>query len=174
MTLYSLGRDWIALEDLIDELDGDVSDPKAAEAWETFAREIEQNQAAKLDGYATWCRYLEMAADRAREEAALFTARAKTFENKLAWAKGNMKAYMDLKGLKKVYTESQRCISIVGNGGTAPLVKDDSIDPSAVPDQFVVTRRTIDWTAVRDALEAGDTSITFAKIGERGTRLQIK
>lgn len=172
-TLYDLTADVIALDELLDERGGDISDPEIAATLEAFALEVEANRAAKLDGCVSYIRHLEMEASAARAEADQWTAKAKSRETRIASFKGWLKTLLERSGQTKCKTLAGRTVSVQANGGKLPVVYTaDDIDPATIPDSLCRIRREIDRSAVAAALEAGET-LAFAALGPRGTHLRI-
>lgn len=79
---------------------------------------------------------------------------------------------MESTGLSKA-TAGRFQVSIVGNGGQAPLVLSDGLDPQTLEPRFQTVKITANNAAIRQALESGEV-LEWAKIGERGTTLRIK
>ena len=73
-------------------------------------------------------------------------------------------------GIKKVETDRFR-VSVATNGGKQPLI----VQEDMVPDEYMktTTTRLPDKDAIRTLLEEG-TEVEFAKLQERGRRLNIK
>lgn len=173
MTLFQLGDDIRALDDLIEELGGDVSDPQVEAAWLAMAEQLTTDEAAKLDGYVNYIRTLEMEAVAAKAEAEQYAMKARTRENRVKWIKERLKQHLEATGRTKAETATKRAIAIQANGGKPPLILVDNLDPATLPDHLVIIRRTPDTDAIRAALEAGE-PLPFASLGCRGTHLRIR
>jgi hypothetical protein len=171
--LFHLTDDIRALDALIEELGGELGSPEVAAAWEAMVRELQQDEGVKLDSYVNWIRSLEMEASAAKAEAEQYAMKARVRENRISWLKANLKAHLEATGRAKVLTATKRTLAIQANGGNVPVIKADSIDPAAVPDDLVIIRREIDWEAVRKLLLEGAT-LPFASLGERGSHLRIR
>lgn len=172
-SLFEIGEDLRALDALIEERGGEITGPDVWEAWEAWLNELAVNEAAKLDGCVNIIRQWEMEASAARAEADQYLAKARTRDNRIAWMKSNLKLHLESTGRKKVETATKRAISIQANGGNAPIVLVPELDPSKIPDELAIVRRTPDLEAIRKHLAEGGV-LDFAVIGERGNHLRIK
>lgn len=171
--LFQIGEDLRALDALIDEVGGEVTDPAVCAAWEEWQQELADNEAVKLDSCINMIRQWEMEAAAAKAEADQYIAKARTRENRMAWMKSNIKLHLESTGRKRVLTATNRAIWIQGDGGRSPVVIASDLDPSKTPDELAIIRRTPDREAIRDYLEGGGV-LDFAVIGERGCHLKIK
>jgi hypothetical protein len=171
-TLWEIGDDIRALDDLLEELGGDVTDPQVAAAWAALAADLASDESRKLDGYVNWIRRLEMEAMAARAEADRYLQKARKRDNRIAWIKANLQAHLESTARARIETETHRVISIRGDGGAVPVKLSETLDPAALPDEFAVVRRTPDIEAIRAALADGR-ELPFATLGERGTHLRI-
>lgn len=170
-TLFNIGDDLRALADLMDECE-ELS-PEVDAAITAWFNELSADEAAKLDGYVGLIRTWEMEAAAAYAEAEQYEAKARVRANRAARLKDRLKWYLESTGRKKVETATKRTIAIQANGGPVPVMLADSIDPSTIPDDLAIVRRTIDTEAVRQFLLAGGT-LDFAALGFRGTHLRIR
>jgi predicted transcriptional regulator len=82
-----------------------------------------------------------------------------------------LKEYMTASGTKEFYAGTF-ALKIKNNGGKVPLIIDETKE---IPKLFTreVTETVIDKELIRKWLDAG-CELPFAKLGERGTRLEIK
>ena len=83
-----------------------------------------------------------------------------------------MKWFFNAHNLKTVETARYK-LSLAKNGGKQPLILDESIPVSQLPEQFQKVSIDPDTTAIREALERGE-KLEFAQLGERGTSIRIK
>jgi hypothetical protein len=172
-TLFSIGADLLALNELIDDLDGDISDPQVEAAYVAFVTELATDEGRKLDGYVGWIKQLEMESVAAKAEAEQWSKRAQVRDNRVKWLKERIKAYLEGQGRSKATTETGRALVIQANGGVRSIAWADPIDLSKLPAEFTRTRIEIDKDAVRKCLEA-DEPLAFARLEARGFRLRIK
>lgn len=168
-TLFEIGADMRALEDLLTEAGGDVTEEQfaAVDAW--FA-ENAASLRGKLDGYGALIRELEGRAKIRREEAARLTALAQTDENAVKNLKSRLLYFMQEQGEAKLESNLFK-FSVCANGGKAPLAL--ACDPADVPAEYTKTQISPDVDAIRAALEAG-ADLDFAFLEERGCHLRVK
>jgi hypothetical protein len=172
-TLWDIGADGRALNDLIEECGGDVTDPRVSEAFDAMFLEVAKDEANKLEGYAQMIRMLETEAAVAKAEAEQFTMKARHRTNQVARMKERVKEYLESLGRTEAHTAKGRTFKIQKAGGVAPLVIDENYSPDEIDPKFVKVVKSIDGGAVRSALEAGE-PLAFARLGERGTYLALK
>lgn len=171
--LWEIAADVLALDALLDEVDGDVSDPQVEAAWLAMQADLQTEESRKLDGYANYVRSLEMEATAARAEAELYLTRAKSRENRVAWIKSRIKDYLILTNRKSIKTETGRTIAVQVNGGVQALELVENLDPATLPNEFVIVRRVPDTDAIRrHVTEIG--ALPFACLKPRGTSLRIR
>lgn len=171
-TLMDIEADMQALDDLLFEIGGDVSDPRVEQAVSEWMAELDKDVKGKIDGYCSYIRELEGRAAFHAEEAARMMHKAQTEDKQVDFLKSRLKAFLELRQVSKVETPRFR-VGIVRNGGALPLLIDASAD---IPQEFtreIPARREPDKDKLRTALEAG-TAITGVALGQRGTRLSIK
>lgn len=169
-TLFQISEEARALETLLDEIEGDISDPEVAETIDNWLREYSNDLSAKADGYAALIKELEARSNARKAEASRMSELARTDDNKAKRLKERLKNFMEETGTLKIETARYR-LSVAGNGGVLPLILKDDIDLNLVPESF--TKRVLDEKAVRAALDNNE-PVLFAQFGERGTSLRIK
>lgn len=168
-SLIKITDEMIALETLLEEMGGDVTDESAGEYVSKLFDEINDALNYKVDAYATLIRKCEMTAAARSEEADALKAGARTEENKAKWLKANLKAAMERLGIKKAgYI---RTASICGNGGKPPLIV--TVSAAELPPQYQRVVIVANEDAIRAAIEAG-TVLPFARIEDRGTHVRVK
>ena len=173
-SLYQITDDLIRLNELLEEVEGDMSrlgemEP-AVTAW---LERLEQDQGAKLDSYIGLLRTLEMEAAAARAEREQWAAKERSRTARAEYLKARLLRHLEATGQAKVTTASGRVVSVVKNGGVSPLEIKPGTDPAALPGEYVRTVLSIDKEAVRKALEAGEV-LDFAELLPRGTSLRVK
>lgn len=169
MKLFDITDDMQALDDLLAEVGGDVSDPKVAAAVEAWFAELDHSLSAKVDNYAALITSMRARADVRRQEAERLARRAQVDEASADWLASRLLSALDARGTKKLETD-RYAVSVVGNGGKQPLVLDTEIP---VEWNRTVTKVEPDRERIRLALEAGE-ALPFARLGERGRRLAIR
>ena len=175
-SLYEIGGDVLALNDLLEELEGDLSRAGELEpAVEAWLDGLATEQATKLDSYAGLIRTLEMESAAAKAEAEQWAHKARSRQARADYLTERLKQYMEATGQLKLQSATGRRLSVVKNGGKAPLVIDETkVKPADVPAEY--QRQPPPEFArdkIRETLEAGG-KLEWAAIGERGTRLTIK
>lgn len=170
-TLFEIGDELRALDALLDEVQGDISDPEAERAIEDWFAELGNTEAAKLDGYLLLMRQWEMESIAAKAEAERFATAAKVRENRIERLKGRLLNHLIGTNRTKVQTAAGRTIRMQKNG-TKPLVFDIDATVDNVPEQFVRVRKELDKAAVGKAITAGE-DIQFARFEEAGFHLRI-
>ncbi len=170
-TLWDIDADMSALDDLIDEAEGDITACEATvDAW--FA-ELKGDLSAKVDGYAGFIGELNARAEARKEEADRLAHRAKIDANLRDYLKNRLKDFFAARGLKKLETKRYK-LTVAGNGGKLPLLLADSAknEPEKLPEPFRKVSYSPNAEAIRAELEAGK-PLEFATLGERGTHLRI-
>lgn len=172
-TLFEIGEDLEAIESLLYELDGDISDPEAAEAIEVWFAEFQQNQGKKIDGYLNLIRKWEAEAAAAKAEIDQYRKRAQVRENRVDAFKARLKLYMETTNQKKIETPTGRAVSIQANGGKVPLWVDENVRPESLEPRFQKITVAVNNDAIRTAIDAGE-ALSFARLGQRGTQLRVR
>ena len=173
-TLFQIGDDLVALDNLLDEIEGDLSRaPEIEPAVVAWFDSLANDEALKLDGYCNLLRQLDGEVAVAKAEAEQYQMKARTRENRIKFLKGRLQQHLERTKRTKVQTATGRTIAIQTNGGNPPVVLDPGLTPDLLPEQFVKVVRTIDTDAIRDELKAGG-EVPGARLGDRGTHLRIK
>lgn len=173
-TLFQISNDLLALEAILAEVGGEITDDDAGAALEKFFDELGAERDAKIDNYCALIRELEARAEAREAEAKRLTALAGSDANNAKRLKNRLKAFFEIQEISKLDTARFR-VAVQKNGGALPLVIpaewDD--DPAAAPEAF--QRRTIvlDREAIREAIR-NDEETHGASLGERGTHLRIR
>lgn len=172
--LFAITDDLIRLNDLLDEIEGDMSRLGEMESAITgFMDSLSGEEAAKLDAYVNLIRQLETEAAVAKAEAEQYANKARTRESRAQWLKDRLKMHMERTGQTKVETERGRTVAIQKNGGKLPLAVNEDVNLDALPLWFTKIVRSVDTDAVRTALERGEI-LDFARLEERATHLRIR
>lgn len=171
--LFEIGNSFAALDCVLDEIGGDVSDPAVDRIVTDWFAELQQQEADKLENYCQYIRRLESEPAVAKAEAEQFTAKAKARENRVKWLKEKMKAYLEAANRKEAVTSAGRKVCVQPNGGAVPVIMSDAVPVQACPREYLRVKTEADPHAIRVALESG-VVLPFAKLGERGTQLRIR
>ena len=169
MSLYQITTEMQSLLDAFDQ--HGAESPEAESAIREHAAAIAEAFDAKADGYAGLIRTCESRAAARRAEAERMERLAALDEALANRLRRTLLDAMQSTGRVKVQTE-RFALAVRTNGGKVPLVVDEE---SALPLEFVVpvTTNRIDKDAIRAALESG-TPVSGARLGERGTRLDLR
>jgi hypothetical protein len=171
--LFSIGADLEALEALLDEAAGDISNPAVAAAVKEWFAEIRSNQGEKIDRYVSLLRKWEGQAVAAKAEAEQYQKAAQVRTNCVKALKERLKLYLDMTHQTKVETPTGRTVAVQKNGGKVPMEVLPDVNPLGVEERFQLKTISLNTDAVRMALEAGE-ELKFARLGARGTHLAIR
>ena len=171
-SIFDIGNDLQAIERLIEERDGDISDPEVAETISLWLAEFDAERAEKADRYVNLIRKWETEAAAAKAEAEQYQKAAQVRANRVRSLKQMLQMHMEASNLSKIETATGRVIAIQNNGGVVPMEVTET-DPTALPDQYVRMVRVIDNSAIRADLEAG-VELPWARLGVRGRSLRIR
>jgi len=170
MRLFQITDDLAALDDLLAECGGDITNPDVAATVDAWLAELDQNLSGKVDNYAALITEIRNRAETRKAEAERLANRARIDENAADWLATVLKAALEGRGVKKLETD-RYTVSIVGNGGKQPLLLAEADVP---PDWMrTVTKVEPDRERIRASLEAGE-ALPFATLGDRGRRLSIR
>lgn len=172
-SLFEIGDDLNALAKLIEESDGDISDPAVEAAVTGWLNELAQDQALKADRYINLMRRWEMEQSAAKAESEQYAKRASVRKHRVERLKAMLKLYMEKTSQKKIETATGRTIAIQNNSGVAPLEIRDGVEAAKLPERFQKVTINFDTDSIRTALAAGE-KLAFAQLGQRGTNLQIR
>jgi hypothetical protein len=169
--LFTIQQNMAALDEILLDLGGDVTDEQVAEAVFSWLNENEEQLKDKLDAYAAYLLDLEFQEDGKRLLAQMYTDQARALVRKRDVLKGRIMAFMASRDVTKIEANFNT-FAIQANGAAAPLVLGE-YDIDYLPEKFVTTTKQVDVDAVRAAIEAGE-EISFAHIGPRGVHLRIR
>lgn len=185
-SLFQISDDLLALDDLLSEVGGEITEDEAGAALEKFFDELGEERDAKLDNYGALIRQYEAKAEARQAEAQRLQRLAATDANNAKRLKTRLLAFFELHGIKKLETLRFK-FSVQANGGKAPLVVPEQWErePASAPEQFHHHVIQLDKEAIRAALEAvfdGDSAQVEAEklmdagcsIAPRGAHLRIK
>jgi len=168
-TLFSIGEDLEKLNELLDESGDDSQQQELISQW---FEQLGDERDRKLDNYAALISEMTARAELRKSEARRLMELAQVDENRAKLLKDRLKAFFEVHSLKTVETARYK-LSLAKNGGKQPLILDDSIPVTQLPEQFQRVSVDPDTAAIRSALERGEL-LEFAQLGERGTSLRIK
>lgn len=167
--LFNISDDLQHLNELLDDVGDDSQQQKIIAQWfDTLGDERDR----KLDSYCALISEMQARADVRKAEAKRMQELAVTDENRAKLLKDRLKTFFQLHDLKTINTDRYR-LSLAKNGGKLPLILDENVSVTQLPEQYQRVSIDPDTTAIRESLEAGDV-LPFAHLGERGTSLRIK
>jgi hypothetical protein len=168
-TLYEIGQEAAALDALLNEMGGDISDDETADIIDEWLRGNESALQTKVDGYCALIREYSARANARKEEMKRLRALVESDENRAKRMKERLLRFFEDRDIQKLETSRFR-VSAHSNGGLPPLIINEDTNPHEISDQF--QRVEIDENAVREALNLG-VELDFACYGARGTHLRI-
>lgn len=172
-TLREIDQDLRALERLLMEVGGDVTEEEAEQAIKDWFNEVEDNLKTKLDGYATVIDEMKNRSSVRREEAQRLYALARIDENAVERLKENLLWFMKSHDLDEIQAELHR-FRVANNGGVQPMVMASGHSPADYVDTpYARVRYEWDTDAIRQALKEGK-DLPFATLEERGQHVRIK
>ena len=164
-SLFNIGESFYALESLLIENEGEIT-----EEIDQWLAEYQAKESDKIDGYC----YLIQKFEEIASESKRLAERAASYSTKVKNLKDRLKLYMEVQGREKIETP-RFTVSVCGNGGLLPIRLHENVTEQNLPDQFVRTYREPDLSALRDSILTGDEEAQrFATILPRGTHLRIK
>ena len=164
-SLFSIGEHFYALESLLMETEGEIT-----EEINQWLSEYQAKEEDKVDAYC----YLIQKFEEIAAEAKRLADRSSSYNKKAKNLKDRLKLYLENRGREKVETP-RFTISVCRNGGSLPIRLHEDVTVDRLPEQFVQVHRDPDLNTLRDAIVNGDEeAMRFAKILPRGTHLRIK
>jgi len=183
-TLIGIGEDLLALEELLIEAGGDVTDEEAEAAVTQWLEENAGNLREKLDGYANLIERHDGLQKTRKAEAEKRAQLARVSENVIKRLRDRLLWFLTeypttgmlptgKSGLPKIDTDNH-VISVANNGGKTPVSIRPGYDPGHIPNSpYVRVRYEWDTDAIRADLENG-IKLDFASLGDRGKHVRIK
>jgi hypothetical protein len=169
-TLYEISQSLEAIEELLFEVGGEVSDIHTEAVIDAWLGEYGQARDEKIDGYCALIREIEARRDARRLEAARLNDLATADHNAVTRLKERLMWFFEAHGIQKMDTARFR-VSVANNGGVQPVAV--LCKPEELPPQFQKIIVKADNDALREALEEGET-MPFAALVERGRHLRIR
>ena len=174
--LFDISDDILALEAILDEAGGEVTDEQVERTIDEWFAELGEERDSKLNGYGFLIRALEGRAAILKEEVSRLRARQQTAENKVARLKGRLEVFLKLHGLDKVETDAFT-FALQKPGGKPKVGLDQRFldAPEELPEGLRRVTFEPDLTAIREKLEAGDEEVAklaWFEVGERRLRIR--
>lgn len=173
-TLFQIGEDLSALEQLLTENDGEITSDAAGEALEAWFDELGEARDQKIDNYCRLIATIDARANARRAEIIRLGALVDTDYNAITRLKTALHSFMLEQGITKLETPLHK-LTIAKNGGKPPLVIPESWreDAANAPEQYHQTFVKLDTAAIRADLMAGE-QVDGCHIAEPGNHLRIK
>lgn len=130
-SLFEIGDDMRALDSLLDEVGGDISDADAAAYVDQLFNANDRALASKVDGYCALTAELDRVADLLDEEAKRLAAKAKARRNKRAWLRQRLFAFMQASNIPKINTHRYTVSVSKGVEAHRPITFDRDITPES-------------------------------------------
>ena len=174
-SLYELTQEMMALDQLLAEAGGDISEGAKGEALQKWMEEYDWKVRDKIDAYGAVIFNIKSDVESLKIESVRLNERAKVLINRIERMKSLVQFAMNTMGTRKL--EGQKfTFTIAKNGGVAPI--ELLVDPDKLPHRFcrvVPETRVPDLDMIRTALEKGDPEAPkFAFLKERGESVRIK
>lgn len=168
-TLFSISNDLEKLNELLDDCGDDAQQQDLIQQW---FEQMGDERDRKLDNYSALIVECTSRSSARKAEALRLMELAQTDENRAKLFKDRLKWFFQTHNLKLLDTARYR-LSLAKNGGKAPLILDESVPVTQLPEQFQKVSIDPNTTAIREALERGEV-LEWATLGERGTSMRIK
>ncbi len=169
-SLYEITGNMLALEEILDEAEGDITDPEVETAVNDWFTENLEKEKGKLDGYDRLIAKWQARASSRKEEAKRLNMRARAYENRVNWLKDRVLEHLVMTGQKKV----EGTLHNFRQQNSAPRLQlDPHVEehPEELPEQFHRVVFTPDKVAIKNALKAGE-ELDFARLVQ-GVHLRI-
>jgi hypothetical protein len=171
-SLYTLTEDLLALDQLLAEEGGDVTEESKGAALESWIKEFNWKMSDKIDGYAGLIKNWESDVSACAEERRRLQLREKIILNRVDRLKNMARLAMSMLNTRKM-EGSKFTITLAKNGGVLPM--ELTVEPDKVPEKFIWVERSPDMAAIRTALEACDPDAeAIARFGERGESVRVR
>lgn len=164
--ILEISTDVAKLDDLLARVD-DADTPEVKAMIDELLA-LQDEREVKVDNYAALIRNLQAIADARKAEAKRIMELARIGENKVKALKERLQIAFETMGITKIETP-RFTVRVSKNGGKQPL----EVDEADVPPSFMEAVYKTNKQKIRDALEAGE-ALPFARLGERGSRIDIK
>jgi hypothetical protein len=171
-SLFKIGQDMQALDDLLEAIGGDVTDEALDAVIQEWLEENAQNLAGKVDNIVRFHKDLTARAKAKRELAREYDALARFDEKKAERLKTRLLDFMQERGWDLMEGNVHK-VTVTLNGGKRPVIVPDELDLAKVPREFIIETPSLDKEKVYEALKAGKV-VPFAKLGPQGSHLRIK
>lgn len=159
-TIFAIGQDLLALDELLTEAGGEVT-PETEAAIDGWFAELMADQAKKLDGCVWYLKQLESNEAAAKAVVDQFQMHARVEANKRSRLRDRVRDFLIATNQLKAETTSGFKLAVQKNGGKTPM----EIDPDAtIPAEYLVQPPPHpDMDKIYAALKDGQ-ELPFAKL----------
>ena len=172
--LFDISEDLLALSDLLEEQDGDITD--AEEAFDKWFAELGAERDEKLDGYAWLIASITADVNAIKDEIDRLKARKTSFENKAKRMKERLELFLKVQGIDKIET-SRHTFALQKPGGKPKFVLADFFaeHPEELPEGFRRVKFEADLNAIREAVETDpENNSIYGHAEESEKKLRIR
>ena len=172
--LFDISADLLALSDLLEEQEGDVTG--AEEAVDKWLGELGAERDEKLDAYAWLIASINSDVNAIKDELDRLKARKTAFENKAKKLKERLEAFMKIQGIEKMQT-TRHTFALQKPGGKPKFILSDEFDghPEELPEHLRRVKFEADLNAIREAVEADPENCwIYGHIEESEKKLRIR
>ena len=173
-TLFDISNDALALDEILTEIEGDITDEGVAEIIDKWILENQEDWQNKADSYCALIRENEARANALDDEVKRVQALRDRHRNRAKALKERLLYFMQKHDMKQLKTNRFE-LSRAANGGKQSI----SIATGFVPEELAIISPYRDdiprfnMDAIREALENG-AELDFAKLEPRGEHLRIR
>jgi hypothetical protein len=170
-SLFAIGADLEALNDLLEECGGDITDPTVCAAVEAWSAELDRDRGEKLDRVHGLLVRLHMEAAAARQQSAEWADRAASREKRSAGLKKMLLDHLQRRGEASAVSAAGLKFAVQANGGKPALTV--NVPAEELDGRFLKVTVAADVDAIRAAIEAGE-DVPFARLEPRGFHLRVR
>lgn len=159
-TLFNISDDLLALENLLIESEGEVTDNDAESAIDQWFAELGDARDSKLEAYAFLIRAIESDAEAVKAEADRLKSRQKALENRASRLKERLEVFFQIHSIEKIDT-THFTFAMQKPGGKPKVgIAQQYLDaPEELPEGLRRVKFEPDLVAIRERLEASDADV---------------
>jgi hypothetical protein len=174
-SLHLLTAELEDLDELIGSIEGEEITPELEAAVQQLLDQRDgtyEQWLTKVDNYCAAITNRHALSKQRKAEAERLSKLAATDSKWVEWMKQQLKSCLESQGVKKLNLQRFN-LTISKNGGVLPLKLNCEVEQ--LPPQFQRVEVSVDNSAIRQALEAGDIEAQkIAQFGERETHLRVR
>jgi Siphovirus Gp157 len=173
-SLYEIGEDLSALEEMLTDLDGEIPEGEIGAAIEEWFDQLGEERDEKIKAYCALIEMMGFAAEACEEETRRLGKLKRADENGAERLKNRLKEFFQSHGIQKLDLRIFKP-HIRTNGGALTLIVPPGweSDPASAPEAFHKVEIKLDTAAIREAIR-NDEETHGARLGERGNHLRIR